>query len=53
MLLFAFFLDLNDFTYSNIFNILENIFKIFLVLFFDHDLFKGNIDSPSIIYKKK
>ena len=50
------FFALNDFTYSTISTMLENIYKningVFSILFFDYGLFSGNIDSSSIIYKE-
>ncbi|ORX73459.1 hypothetical protein BCR32DRAFT_285619 [Anaeromyces robustus] len=50
------FFALNDFTYTNISNMLKNIYKnisgIFSAIFFDYNLFTENIDSSSIIYKK-
>ena len=50
------FFALNDFTYSDIDNMLDNIDRningSFAILFFDSNLFKENIDSSSIQYKK-
>ncbi|KAG4081963.1 hypothetical protein H8356DRAFT_1066884 [Neocallimastix lanati (nom. inval.)] len=50
------FFALNDFTYSDIDNMLNNIGKningTLAILFFDSNLFKENIDSSSIQYKK-
>jgi len=50
------FFALNDFTYSDISEMLKNIKNNikgqFIVIFFDYKLFNGNINSPSIVYKK-
>jgi len=50
------FFALNDFTYSDVDNMLDNIGRningFFAILFFDSNLFKENIDSSSIQYKK-
>ena len=50
------FFALNDFTYSDISEMLKNIKNNikgqFIVIFFDYKLFNENIHSPSIVYKK-
>jgi len=49
------FFALNDFTYSDISEMLKNIKNNikgqFIVIFFDYKLFNENIHSPSIVYK--
>jgi len=50
------FFALNDFIYSDICemlnNIKDNIYGNFIIIFFDNDIIKDNIESKSIIYKK-
>ncbi|KAG4093999.1 hypothetical protein H8356DRAFT_1401681 [Neocallimastix lanati (nom. inval.)] len=50
------FLSLNNFNYSDVESMLNNISQningIFIVLFMDYSLFNGDIDSPCIKYRQ-
>ena len=50
------FFTLNDFVYSDIYDMLQNIKNNihgkFIIIFFDNDIIKEDIESQSIVYKK-